>query len=397
MAIPQDDIAQSLGSPHNKMVLPKTFYFFYYAAGASLFPFLVLYYDTLGLSGQQIGWLTALKPLTSLFSASLWGIIADATQRHRQLLLLAIVGVIATGLTLSVTTNLTLLFPVVATFAFFMAPIIPLVDNSVMEALGTNRSRYGRIRWWGALGWGITAIVLGQLTDSFGLSYSFYGYALLMLICFCVATRLPISHVHIGQTFKSGIKQLLGNKQWLLFLITLLISAIGLSTAHSYLFLYMKTLGASQSLMGWALGVATLSELVVFFYAGRFLERWGTRKVLIATLIAHIIRLIGYSLVRTPELVLVIQLLHGPTFSLIWVSGVSYANQIAPKGMGATAQGLLSATYFGMGATLGGLIGGHLYEYLGFFQMYFWASIWVLLALVLFTLFGKKTDHIQTA
>jgi PPP family 3-phenylpropionic acid transporter len=322
----------------------------------------------------------------------LGGGIADATQRHRQLLLLAIIGGTAAAVTLSVTTTLV---PVVVTFAFFMAPIIPLVDNSVLEALGENRSRYGRVRLWGALGWGITALVLGQLTETFGLSYSFYGYALLMLGCFLIATRLPIAPVRIGQTFTHGLKQLLGNRQWLLFLITLFISGVGLSTAHSFLFLYMKDLGASQSLMGVALAVATLSELVIFFYLGRLLDRWGTRSILIVTLIAHIVRLIGYSLVRTPEWVLLIQLLHGPTFSLIWVAGVSYANQMAPRGMGATAQGLLSATYFGLGATGGGLIGGYLYEHIGPFQMYFWAGIWVLFGLILFVLFGKRATPVQ--
>ena len=123
------------------MLLPKTFYFFYYGAGASLFPFLALYYRELGLSGREIGWLLGLKPLVSLFSASLWGGVADATRRHLQLLLVAIGGVILSALVLSVTSELALLVPVVATFAFFMAPIMPLVDNSVVEALGENRSR----------------------------------------------------------------------------------------------------------------------------------------------------------------------------------------------------------------------------------------------------------------
>jgi MFS transporter, PPP family, 3-phenylpropionic acid transporter len=387
----QDRSASPETEARNKMLLPKVFYFFYYAAGAALFPFVGLYYREIGLSSQEIGWLFALKPFTSLFSASLWGGVADATRRHRQLLLIAILGGIGAALTLSVTTLWIALIPVVITFAFFMAPIIPLVDNSVLETLGENRNRYGRIRLWGALGWGITALVIGQLTESFGLSYSFYGYAILMSGCFVIATQLPISPVHIGQSFKVGLKQLVANKQGLLFLVTLLISGIGLSTAHSFLFLYMKDLGASQSLMGMALAIATVSELFVFFYSGRLLDRWGTRRVLIASLIAHIIRLIGYSAVRSPEWVLLIQLLHGPTFSLIWVAGVSYANQMAPKGMGATAQGLLSAIYFGVGATGGGLFGGYLYEHLGPFHMYFWAGIWVFGGLVLFVLFGKRT------
>jgi len=45
-----------------------TYYFLYYAALASLHPFLTLFYQSLGLSGSQIGLLTSLPALVS-FSA----------------------------------------------------------------------------------------------------------------------------------------------------------------------------------------------------------------------------------------------------------------------------------------------------------------------------------------
>lgn len=377
------------------MGIAKTFYFFYYAAGASLFPFLLLYYSDLGLVGHQIGLLTALPPLTALFSASLWGGVADATQKHRQLLLLALGGVIIFALLLSTTTTFYALIPTVIAFAFFASPIIPLVDNSVLDQLGDRRSHYGRIRLWGALGWGIAAYMLGHIIERLGLSWSFYGYALFITGCFFVALKLPIAHASIGSAFRQGLKQLLSDRQWRLFLATLFIAGMGLSTAHSYLFLYMQELGATKSQMGFALTVATVSELLIFFYSGRLLDRWGTRNVLIASLIAHVVRLLAYSQVRNPSLVLLVQLLHGPTFSLIWTSGVSYANRMAPKGMGATAQGLLSAIYFGMGAAGGGFIGGILYEHIGLFHMYFCASIWVAFGLLIFVIFSRTPKPVH--
>jgi len=373
------------------MIPAKTFYFFYYGAGSALFPFLVLFYRDLGLSGREIGFLTALPPLVALFSASLWGGLADATQRHRELLFVAILGGIGFAILLSTVTTFLWLLPTVAAFAFFMAPTIPLVDNSVLESLGDQRGRYGRIRLWGALGWGVVAYFAGQVVEQFGLSWSFYGYAILMVICLAIALRLPIAQASIGRAFKQGLRQLASNRQWRLFLITLLIAGMGGSTAHSYLFLYMQDLGASQSLMGFSLTIATLSELVVFFYAGRLLEKWGTRRILLFSLLAHVVRLTAYSQVRSPSHVLLIQLLHGPTFSLIWTAGVSYANRIAPKGMGATAQGLLSATFFGLGATGGGLTGGFLYEQVGPFWMYFCAGMWVFVGFLLFAVLGRNS------
>ena len=77
------------------MVLPKAAYFFYYAATASLLPFIALYYAQVGLSASQIGLLSGILPLVTLVSAPLWGGFADATRRHHVLLLFAIGGTIA--------------------------------------------------------------------------------------------------------------------------------------------------------------------------------------------------------------------------------------------------------------------------------------------------------------
>lgn len=56
----------------------RAFYFCYFAAGASLLPFLVLYYQQLSLPGFQIGLLSAIPPLTFLVAAPVWGGLAHA-------------------------------------------------------------------------------------------------------------------------------------------------------------------------------------------------------------------------------------------------------------------------------------------------------------------------------
>lgn len=83
--------------------LAKSFYFFYFAASAALFPFLVLYYEQLGFSGRQIGLLAGLPPILILLGASFWGGVADAIQKHKQVLTLAIGATMAFVLALSTT------------------------------------------------------------------------------------------------------------------------------------------------------------------------------------------------------------------------------------------------------------------------------------------------------
>lgn len=357
---------------------------------ASLSPFLVLRYERLGLSGDQIGMLAGLSPLVTLAGASLWGSVADATQQHQRLLRLAIGGVMVVALVLSMVTQFWLLLPVVALLAFFGTPIMPLMDHSVLELLGDRKDQYGKLRVWGAIGWGVAGPIMGRLVEQLGMGVSFYGYVALMFGGLVIATRMPISHASIGQSWWRGVQRLAGDRRWGPFLLVALIGGIAMSVVHSYLFLYMKSLEASSTLT-----VATLSEVAVFGLSDRLLIRLGTRKLLMLGLVAHIVRVLLYSLIRTPWVVLSVQLLHGFSFSMIWVAGVSHANRLAPAGMGATVQGLFSSVFFGMGGSLGALSGGMVYERLGFPMMFRLSAIWGLLGLVLFAVVGRSRERAE--
>jgi PPP family 3-phenylpropionic acid transporter len=362
----------------------------YYAAMASLSPFLMLRYERLGLSGDQIGLLAGLSPLVTLVGASLWGGAADATQQHQRLLKFAIGGVMVLALALSVVTQFWLLLSIVALLAFFSTPIMPLMDHSVLDLLGDQQDQYGKLRVWGAIGWGVAGPIMGQLVEWFGMGVPFYGYIAFMFGGLVIAARMPISHASIGQGWWHGVQRLAGDRRWVPFLLFALLGGVALSVVHSYLFLYMKTLEASSSLMGFALTAATLSEVAVFGLSDRLLIRLGTRKLLMLGLSAHIARVLLYSFIRAPWMVLPVQLLHGFSFSMIWVAGVSHASRLAPAGMGATVQGLFSSVFFGMGGSLGALSGGMVYERLGFPMMFRLSAIWGLLGLVLLATIGRS-------
>lgn len=372
-------------------------YFVFYAASATLYPFLVLHYEALGLTGRQIGLLTGLPPALLLVGTGLWGALADATGRHRMTLLLAILLTMGWVVALSTTTAYALLIAVVAGLALCQAPIMPLVDNAVMELLGGQRHRYGRIRLWGALGWGASAPVAGHLVEHFGLPWSFQLFLGLMAGCLLLAAWLPPPAKGLKGSFWSGLGALLGNRPWREFLMLAFVSGVGMASVHHYLFLYLQEIGASRSLMGYALTVGTATELVVFFYADRLLARWGRRRMLILSVVAGTVRVLAYSWIDTPALAIAVQLLHGPTFSLFWVAGVSYAQALAPSGLGTTAQGQFVGVNFGLGGAVGALAGGFLYESLGLSGMYRAMSLWLLGGLVVYLVISRVTARSEAS
>lgn len=378
------------------MMLPKAFYLLYYGAAASLVPFVPLYYQNNGLSGKEMGLLLAIPPLVMLVGAPLWSGLADATQQHKRLLILAVVLALVSVAALSMLSSFFLFIPVVAAFALFIAPILPLVDNTVLNMLGERRDEYGKQRFWGAVGWGIAAPVVGWLVGKNGLDWIFYSYLGLMILCLVVIAYLPVSQTSVSTKYWQGLRLLLLNRQWIMFMLIVLLGGMTLSLISNFLFLYLNDMNASKTLMGLTLTVATISEFPVLFYSDQLLRRWRASGLLVSSLLIMMVRCLAYSFVNTPGMVLLIQLLHGMSFSAMWVAGVSYANEIAPKGMGATAQGIFSGVQFGLAGVIAGLIGGLLYENIGAEMMFRWVGIFGLVVAIPLFLMRYRLDREST-
>ena len=372
------------------MVFPSIYYFLYFGAISILFPFLALFYQSQGLTGGQIGLLAAISPILSFFGAPLWTGAADASHRHKLVTMLSIMGVV----------GVTFIFPQIASFgglllmislwAFFGSPTSSLVDSAVLTLLGDHRERYGRIRAWGTIGYGVIAPFAASLIGRLGLKWAFWGYAILMLGGLLVITQIPFRQSSSSGSFRGGVRVLLANQPWMLFLVMVFIAGIGMATINNYLFVYMQSLGASKTLMGIALTVSTLSEIPAMFFSDRLLRRIGARGMLVIAMTTIGLRLICYSLTTQPWVVLVIQLCHGLTFAAIFTAGVYYADQIAPPGMKATTQGMFSGTLMGFGSAAGGLLGGLLLDRFSPGGMYAFAGTFVLVGLIVFLVIERR-------
>jgi tagatose-1,6-bisphosphate aldolase/MFS family permease len=369
-------------------------YFLYYAAAATLLPFLVLYYEDLGLKGTQIGFLAGLPPLLSLISAPAWGVVSDKTKRRKLSLLLAIGGAVVLALVLAAVQTFAWLIPVVMLFSFFFSAIMPLVDSTTMSLLGGQKEDYGRIRVWGAVGWGIAAPVIGWLIATGGVTWSFWGYAGLMGLGGVIALGVPVGG-QIEIPARGGVRSFLASPRWIIFLIVAFCGGMVLSMISNFLFIFLRELGADEFSLGLTLTVATLSELPVLFFSNRLLRRWSPQQLMGAALCFYALRALAYSFMASPWLALLIQLLHGPTFSLMWIAGVSYADRIAPAGLEATAQGLFSGVLLGVGAATGAFAGGWLYENIGPVDMFRLAALTALIGIG-FMVLTEKRKHEHT-
>ena len=367
-----------------------TFYLLYYAAIASLGPFIVLFYQQLGFTGAQIGLLAGMSPLIMLAGAPFWTGIADATQRHR----------LTMSLTVAVVVVLVPIFPsfkafgpvilLVALFSFFAAPITSFADSATMSMLAGEKEMYGRVRLGGTIGWGLAAPVAGMLIQIHGLRFAFWGYAALMFLALVVSQRFVFGQSAVGPSLQGSIRTLVTSRRWALFLAMAFVSGMGFASINSYLLPYMEELKASKTTMGIALAIGTLFELPVLFFADRLLKRFKAHGLLVLAMIVTGVRLLLYAALKSPAGVLVVQTLNGLTYPAAWVAGVSYADEHAPAGMSATAQGLFGAMVSGFGAATGGFIGGLLLESTGGQGMFLVFGVVVLVGIAIITFIERR-------
>lgn len=366
-------------------------YLFFYAAAACLAPFLTLHYEALGLSGAQIGTLAALIPLLMLVSAPLWGGLSDATNRHRLSLLGAMGGAWLAVLIMSRMSSFAGLFPAVALYAFFFAPIAPLIDSTVVEMLGERRNRYGRIRLWGAVGWGLAALLIGPVLERAGLIWAFYGYLAFMAPAIIVAWGLPVvASGRNGLSYRANLGTLVRNGRFAALLIVALAFGFAFSLMLNYLFLFLGELGATTTLMSWTLTLSTVAEIPFWFISDRLFGRIGRERMILLALGIMAARLGAYAVMPAAWWALPLSLLQGPTFAVMWAAGVAEADAAAPRGLGATAQSLFSAAMMGLGSALGAFLGGIGYDAIGPRALFAATAALMIAALIVYAALSRR-------
>ena len=342
----------------------KLSYFFAFAAAAALIPFASIYYHSLDFSPQQIGVLLGIPLLTSVLATPAWGAAADATHRHRAVLVIAVAGA-AAGAALIPTTET---YALVALFtlmqAVMFAPVNALLDNGALTLLGPRPEHYGRFRVWGTIGWGVSAPLVGWVVADRGPRWIFPIYVVLMGCLLVAALRLPVADRPPSERFRARMRTLTRSPSLWAFLTVAFLGGIGMSMINAYLPLYLNSMNAT-GLVGVALLIATISELPVMMMGPTVLARLGLPQAFILALMLYGVRGLALSFAGSPWAVLALQLLHGPTFALMWVSGVGLARRLAPPGVGAMAQGLFTSTSNGLGGALGAVLGGRLYAHGG--------------------------------
>lgn len=367
-------------------------YLFYYMALGSFLPYINLYYERLGMTGVQIGILAAVPVLIGAVSASPIGGLTDAYAWHHPVLRLALILCPISIFLLSQANTFLTLIPFIIAYAIFNSPIVPILDSSALEVSKEHKTSYGGMRLWGSAGWAVSTLLIGWLIEETGIRWLFFGYILLMSITFLVSLFQKPRKEVLQSSFRQGLKTLLGQKSFLLFLLSVFFINITSGGVLSFFSIYMDSIGAGETLIGLGWTLSALSEIPVMLMSGRLIQKIGANGLLVTGIIVFGIRWLLMSYITDPHLVLGVQLLHGLSFAAFLVGSVSYINEHTPGGLNTTALALYNAVGFGLGNMTGSLAGGVIYDQWGLPTLFRTFTLVALIGLGIF-LAGQRASR----
>lgn len=226
-------------------------------------------------------------------------------------------------------------------FTVVRAPVGPLGDAIAVATCQRERIDFGRVRFWGSVGFMSFVIAGGPLLDRFGVeALPWLALPLFLLTvagCYLLPRDAEVSRAGRPQ---APVRFLLRQPVFLLFLAASSFVQASHAVLYSFSTLHWIQVGLNQSQIGWLWGVSTIIELAVFWWSGALVRRVSPASLMLLGALTTLPRW-GLHAFATEFWVFVgLQLLHAGTFALAYLGALQFIARQLPASHAASAQTL---------------------------------------------------------
>ena len=344
---------------NGKMVSLGIAYFAYYAWLCLSFTYLPTYFlDVLHFSGKEISLIYSGMTMASMIGQPFWGQIADASQKTGRIVrCCGGIGLVAFGPMLFCQS----FFLILA--SLWLVSFCMICIPSLLDTLSLTRFKigsYGKIRVWGSIGYGFSALVFPAECISLVIP----GIMIALGICslaFATIGEENRKPVPLSEE-KMYLGKILKNRA---FLALCFFGLIHWSSICPYNFIfdaYRQGIPLPARVTGYGVASGIVAECLMIRFSPRWLPWTSARRWLMVSACFTAFRWasMAYPLPAYP--LIAIQTLHGLSYGAFFVSSISYLADNVPEKMRATGQTLYCGIIFGGGSLLGNFYTGMLLD-----------------------------------
>jgi MFS transporter, PPP family, 3-phenylpropionic acid transporter len=377
----------------------RIIYFFIFCAHGAFVPRFAEYLKAEGIVGWQQGLILSLTPALMFLLQPFHGMWADKKGYKHVLWISAAASALCFVVFYFVGSSLLLIGGITLLLSAFYNGVQPVVDSLALKLSEEDKTfSYGTMRIAGAMGWATMGLLNGYVISMWHISTMFLLAAASMVIATVLTFSLPtdIGVADTSKEEKAPMITLLKDFKLSTFILLITLVSIFSTAMWNFYSLYMTEIGATSVLSGIGYAYHGLCELPFFFFSAWILQRYGMYPTLIFTIATTALRMFLYSVVKDPVWAISIETLQGISWSLFWVACVEYTNSLVAAKWRATAQSMLYAAYFGIGAIIGNLWASTLNQHMTLSKIFgLNAMIVAVIVVVMIVLEKRKKNEIK--
>ena len=341
--------------------------------GGAYTPFFGAWLAWKGLSPVAIGVLLASAMLLRVVVAPLTGMIADARNDRRSMMLVLCAIIFAGYATLIFATAQSTIFIASILASVASGAMSPLLESASVRLADRHKFDYGHVRLWASSLFVVANVVSGFAKRLFGFGMLAPWLTVSVLLNFIAIYLLPRPRreratgrfpSRLRATFAEA-RELLRAPVFLIFLVAASLAQGSHAFYYGYGGLHWTKLGYSGPLIGilWPLGVFV--EILLMSYSLKVLRILGATRLLLIGSIGCVLRWTILAFDPPLALVVIAQLLHGATFAMAHLGAMYFIVKAVPPRLTATAQSLYAVCWSGMAMGFATLACGPLYAHFG--------------------------------
>lgn len=341
--------------------------------GGAYTPFFGAWLASRGFSPALIGALLSTGILLRVPVAPVSGLIADARNDRRSMMLILYAIMLTSYAALNIATEPWTIFVAAVAGAVCTGAVSPLLESVTIRLAERFGFDYGHVRLWCSTLFVVANIVSGLAVTRFGIGMLAPWLTISLVFSLGAIWMLPASPTNRPRgeflprlsTTLGEARELVGSGVFIVFLVAASLDQASHALYYSYGGLHWREIGYSGALIGaiWPLGI--FAEIALMSVSLKVFHALGATRLLFLGATGCVIRWTILAFDPPLPLVIVAQFLHGATFALAHLGAMYFILKAVPQRLAATAQSLYAVSSSGLAMGLATLASGPLYAAYG--------------------------------
>jgi PPP family 3-phenylpropionic acid transporter len=238
-------------------------------------------------------------------------------------------------------------------FGASMGISLPYVETIALASL--SKTRYGKVRLWGSLGFMGIALWLGKILEiPYHALYYLSATALLTLIFGALLVKYDTTE-HAAAKDDASFSL---SRYWA-FWLSVFLMQVGFGGFYNFFTIYETAHGVSLEITSWMWSFGVICEIFMLYFQGPLLQRNLLNILKFATLVTALRWLMLYLFPDSIPLIFASQSLHAISFALYHTAAITYVFSLYTQKK--LAQQFFLGIAFGLGGSVGAILSGKIY------------------------------------